>query len=314
MTFSPADTELARRLIDSGQAPRQDEEKLAERIRKWRSWDILPATESGRSLGRGRGSVAGRYSSEAQEIAAGMVKAFDVDRRRHHAVRIAWYRQVNVGDKALRKALLAGYDELIKKLDPSKKIRWREGSQIREAYRKPLKQLLMGMTMVDEDGEEDRQATLWLGRLIEGVLQGEPAMAKTMVNKAVDAISELPGAVGQPSNPPTPADLNPPLFIEQDVNGQEAPTELLGLVMEMMYIQTGRLAAEWLDRKLLDATRDLCRKIMTGAEPAFVKAFGFGLTELGGAGESIFVLGIPMVATAFYLPAICSRQRRALTP
>lgn len=253
MAYSAADLDLARRLVDSGHAKGREPESLAEQVRKWRTWRVLPTPTAHKGQGRGRGSTAGRYDDAAFAVAVGMLAASAVEpRSRHRAVLTAWWDGADVGTEALREALrVCLVAEVERKRLPGgwAAVAPKSTPRERKALERALTRAVGDMMMSTAD-------LLSLAALCRHALSAaDPAALDAIRQMLGDAegLSELPVA--------TPGDVAE-TTIGHGLSGREVPSDVMRSIAKELSGGAAVAAVESATRTELDAGRDRLRTML----------------------------------------------------
>ena len=264
MAFSPADLDLARRVVASGRAPSPGPENaLAERIRKWNSWGILDAPGPGRSLGRGRGSEVRGYPEGSEEVVIAMLEAFSSVglRHRHPAVLVAWWRGAPVGHAALVEAFKKGLEAELEMGLRRSRVRTTGGVRgvapdVSGADRKVFMEGLFSM-MTNEPVTPT--FLMLLARFLE------PRLAAVDLPQLVDVVRGLAALrdvkVDPSSIPGSREDLAKGL-VKPDLQGKPVPDQSLREVATAYNALAGLAAVDAATREELDAHRDFLRALI----------------------------------------------------
>lgn len=253
MAYSAADLDLARRLVEAGHAEPGELESLAERIRKWRTWKVLPAPGPHKGQGRGRGSTAGRYDDAAFAVAAGMLTASAVEpRSRRRAVLTAWWNGADVGTDALRDALRV----CIMADDDRPRGGWKEMLPDSEAHER--KSVARAVTRALDDVTVPTDDLLVLCVLARRFLtHADPA--------SFDAVRQMIGdAARSPELPARTSSDVGELAVGHALSGRDVPGDVMRRFVVPSLGRAGALATvESATRAELDDGRDLFREIVT---------------------------------------------------
>lgn len=291
--------ELAERLIACGRAPGWLPGPLAGRIRKLRSWGILDVAPRHNGLGQGGGSRTAGYPPEAESVVIGMLDAFSCTRLRHRAVRVAWWRGTNVGDKALRQALEEGYRELQRNLDQRpRNPGGTEGLTGTPAERKILLDAMRSTFAGHQITPEQmlliaKLMTVTVGNVVVDA-PSELARALAAVLPARNEVERLEHVVELEKVAETSSPLVDVPLVATDLSGRPVPSDLLRSIMRMTDLSLAREAAASAERPDLDRARGCCHWLFEHL--AVDKLFSVDVGPLTGTIDGDLALFAPVFA------------------
>jgi hypothetical protein len=265
MAYSDADLDLAERLIGTGRWPEHVAPSLAERIRKWNGRGVI-APPGHHSLGQGRGSASEGYSAHAEKTAEGMLDALrTAPRPLYRTVLVAWWRGVEVGDRALREALTAKLRSIARLARERPPIRgtWPGASRSEtRAVVDTFSRVLAG-EHVDERGLARAAATIQGS----GLLTDIPAAARTIAAARDMDLSSVEVSADEET---ALAGMTVP-----DLNGRQVASLSFRDVMSNYNVTAGLAAVAAANRDQLDRHRDTFK----GMVPFVSSAAGAGVED-----------------------------------